>query len=252
MTLHLIHLPIDLRALHAWGEARGVGKGIFDEGLALHHLLGETFGAAVLQPFRLMVAPRARSGALYAYAAQSAEDLATTAQTIIDPAASAVIAFEQMRSHPRPEASWTRGQRLGFDVRLRPTVRLASPLTVGRETFRKGAEVDAYLAHVARSDDTAERAAVYFDWLAARFAGVAELEADLTRLARYERRRIVRNGRVAEGPDATFHGTLTIDNPAAFAPLLARGVGRHTTYGYGMLMLRPPGKTGQAKTGTAA
>ena len=52
--------------------------------------------------------------------------------------------------------------------------------------------------------------------------------------------------------DEMSDGTLTIDNPAAFARLLARGVGRHTTYGYGMLMLRPPGKTGQAKTDTAA
>ena len=44
-----------------------------------------------------------------------------------------------------------------------------------------------------------------------------------------------------EGPDATVHGTMTVTDPTAFARLLAHGVGRHRAYGYGMLLLRPPG-----------
>jgi CRISPR system Cascade subunit CasE len=51
---------------------------------------------------------------------------------------------------------------------------------------------------------------------------------------------VQRNGRRIEGPDAVVHGTLTITDPVAFAGLLARGVGRHRSYGYGMLLLRPP------------
>ena len=39
-----------------------------------------------------------------------------------------------------------------------------------------------------------------------------------------------------------MRGVLTITDPDAFAQLLARGVGRHRSYGYGMLLLRPPGK----------
>jgi CRISPR system Cascade subunit CasE len=38
------------------------------------------------------------------------------------------------------------------------------------------------------------------------------------------------------------HGTLTVTDPTTFATCLARGVGRHVAYGYGMLMLRPPKK----------
>ncbi|MBU2962091.1 type I-E CRISPR-associated protein Cas6/Cse3/CasE [Citreicella sp. C3M06] len=259
MSLHLFHLPIALRALHAWGEARGlVSRGIFDEGLALHHLLSETFGPSVLQPFRLMVPPRARTGALYGYAAQPAEILAQAAQAILDPVAAQVIDLAALRSQPRPETAWHAGQRLGFDLRVRPVVRLASPLVMGRETFRKGAEVDAYLSHVARTEARAEtdheagrqggsgRDAVYLDWLRRRLDGQADLDPALTRLAQYERRLILRNGRRADGPDATFHGTLTVTDPTGFAALLARGVGRHTAYGYGMLMLRPSQKTPQS------
>jgi len=32
---------------------------------------------------------------------------------------------------------------------------------------------------------------------------------------------------------------LTVTDGEAFARLLAKGVGRHTAYGYGMLLLRP-------------
>lgn len=254
MSLHLIHLPIDLRALHGWGEARGLSvRGTFDEGLALHHLLGESFGPAVLQPFRLMVPPKARQGALYAYSAHGAETLLQTVCAILDPAAARVIDLAQLSSQPRPETAWHVGQRLGFDLRIRPVVRLASPLSMGRETFRKGAEVDAYLAHVARQPDHAAghgvqdqpcdcRDTVYLNWLRKRLDGRAELDLTLTRIIRHERRLIVRNGQRADGPDTTVHGTLTVTDPATFATCLARGVGRHAAYGYGMLLLRPPQK----------
>ena len=36
-----------------------------------------------------------------------------------------------------------------------------------------------------------------------------------------------------------MRGILTITDAAAFSNLLARGVGRHRAYGYGMLLLRP-------------
>jgi CRISPR system Cascade subunit CasE len=59
-------------------------------------------------------------------------------------------------------------------------------------------------------------------------------------LVSFQRTRVQRGGRRIEGPDAVVHGTLTITDPTAFAALLARGVGRHRSYGYGMLLLRPP------------
>jgi CRISPR system Cascade subunit CasE len=43
-----------------------------------------------------------------------------------------------------------------------------------------------------------------------------------------------------EGPDATMSGTLRIDDPSAFASALSHGIGRHRTFGFGMLLLAPP------------
>lgn len=212
--------------------------------MALHHLLGETFGPAALQPFRLMVAPRAQSGTLYAYADADAETMRGNAMASLTPAQAAVMELDRLRSLPRPASVWTAGQRLGFDLRLRPVVRLASSLT-GKDAngvtvfLRKGAEVDVFLAAVLRDRPTTREAA-YLDWLAARLAPAAVLDLAASHLVSFQRTRVQRSGRRIEGPDAVVHGTLTINDPAAFAGLLARGVGRHRSYGYGMLLLRPP------------
>lgn len=243
MTLHLVELPIPVKALHLWAGHRNLGAG-FDEGVALHHLLSEVFGPARLQPFRFMVAPGARDATLYAYADMDASTLQQNAAATLTPAHAQVIDLARLRSLPRPATGWSAGQRLGFDLRLRPVVRLASALEGADEagaslTFAKGVEVDTFLAAVLRGQKTT-REASYLDWLGQRLAPAAALQPEATRLASFQRSRIQRNGRRLEGPDAVVHGTLTVTDSVAFAALLARGVGRHRAYGYGMLLLRPP------------
>lgn len=243
MSLHLIELPLSMRALHLWAGGRGMGSP-FDEGFALHHLLGEAFGPSNLQPFRLMVAPGARTGTIYGYSMNDADALRQASHGVITPSLMDVIALDQMRSLPRPPSYWTEGQRLGFDIRVRPVVRLASAISAKTDTgaevaFRKGAEVDAFLADAMR-DQKVSRQEAYLGWLADRLGSAAILDLTGSRLASFERKNIQRNGRRLEGPDAIIHGTLTISDPQAFADLLARGVGRHRSYGYGMLLLRPP------------
>jgi len=246
MSLYLIELPISMRALQLWAGERGMDSA-FDEGLALHHLLSEAFGPGVLQPFRMMVAPGARVGTIYAYAPRDAEALRQEAHRVMTPTMADVVVLDQLRSLPRPASGWAEGQRLGFDIRLRPVVRLASALSGQNENgaevaFRKGAEVDAFLAAALRRQETS-REETYLGWLSERLASGAALDLTGTRLANFQRTRIQRNGKRIEGPDAVIHGTLTISDPRIFADLLARGVGRHRSYGYGMLLLRPPQRT---------
>ena len=103
MNLHLIELPLSMRALNTWMGSRFHG-GPTDEGLALHHLLGEAFGTAILQPFRLMVAPRASKGTVYAYSSLDADELRRRASTFLTPGHADVIALDRLRSLPRPAA----------------------------------------------------------------------------------------------------------------------------------------------------
>lgn len=107
------------------------------------------------------------------------------------------------------------------------------------------------------------REAVYTDWLAQRLDGAATIEHALLRDFRRTRtRRSTHAGqgaggggggnagtaaprtRPVEGPDAVMTGTLAVTDADAFADLLARGVGRHAAFGFGMLLLAPPGRAG--------
>ena len=142
---------------------------------------------------------------------------------------------------------------------------LGRPLRTGVEGQRGSVELDAFeLARerFSRGDpDAPSRASAYADWLAERLAPAAELERperDDALLHRFRRTRVVRaaaprtageeagagrgrGGRGMEQPEALMCGVLRVVDPQAFAALLARGVGRHRAFGFGMVLLRPVG-----------
>lgn len=251
-SLHMVHIPLAPHDLARIAGQRGWTRsttrdpvGTFDEGVALHHLSVEAFGQGALKPFRMMVAPGGQSAALYGYSQQSAVALRETAHAIAPPEIAELLSPEGLRAKPMPE-NWTAGQRVGFDLRVRPVRRLKNAVG-GR---RAGAEIDVFLHEALTRFEADEdgmlaagrsRAVVYGDWLAERLAGdgVARLEGR-AELASFARDRAVRKGRAVEGPTAILRGTLVIERPAQFAGLLQRGIGRHTAYGYGMVLLRAP------------
>ena len=262
MQLHFVRVPISLNALARWAGERGWVQGrarTFDEGRALHHLLAETFGPGTLRPFRLLVPPRRVDGNLYAYSANDQVVLSEAMRMYAPPEHFTVLRPERLASKSMPK-DWTAGQRLGFDVRVRPVRRLKTDLVAPWGRFRVGAELDAFLVEALRhhpadckgmAASERSREAVYLDWLTDRLAPAARVDRAATKLVQFQRtlvtrRRHARGGsdrrgdRGFEGPDATFHGTLTVAEPTAFAEILLRGVGRHRAFGYGMLLLRPP------------
>ncbi|MBF0192638.1 MAG: type I-E CRISPR-associated protein Cas6/Cse3/CasE [Magnetococcales bacterium] len=239
-TLHMISLPLDLRALRRWSAGRNLAA---DEGCALHHLLSETFGKGVLQPFRLMVAREGRAGTLYAYTVQDAVSLRETACETACPESLVVCDPARLAVKAMPD-EWRTGRRLAFDIRVRPVRRLLRPTG---DFKRQGAEVDVFLVEALRRfpDASPEEAGielkrdqVYAQWFAERLGKAAHLE--IVHMTGFERTRVLRHGSVlAQGPDVSFQGELTVTDGAKFAEKLARGIGRHAAYGYGMLLLRP-------------
>ena len=251
-AIHLIRARITLADLARWAGERGWGGGrrglVFDEGRALHHLVDEVFGPGSLRPFRLLVPPRHTRGNLYAYSPRDATALRQAAQILAKPEHMNVLELQRLESKPMPEQWWS-GQRLGFDLRVRPTRRLHDPLHTRSGRIREGAEVDAFQLEALRNHpetcdgmDAAGRTreAVYLDWLVGRLSAAAVLDRAASRLVRFQRNLIARGDKSVEGPDAVIQGTLTVADGPAFASLLARGVGRHRAYGYGLLLLSAP------------
>ena len=257
MMLNLVHARLDMRRFNRWAGHRGLmRRGTFDSGYAFHILLSAMFGKGVLQPFRLFASERRRSAALYAYSNEDEASLRRRAGFAAPPDCEEVVDPRCLRSKPMP-ADFEKGQHLGFDLRLRPVRRLRNDLPdpqVG-SSLSKGSEVDAFRLESLSSCPTGprkrgERAigstgitreSVYRGWLAERLGDTAAV--DQCKLAAFQRTRVVRgNNGGPEGPDAILHGTMTVTNPDEFARLLRKGVGRHRAYGYGMLLLRPPGR----------
>lgn len=260
-SLFLLHCQPDPRRLIAWAVQHrllGANSGDPDLGYALHALLHAVFGTAAPQPFIYDVQ------GLLAYTPLSPESLAQAvaladihAADALGLSASAQSPGYRLRGFP---THWQVGQVLGFTVRVRP---------IEREG-KTGSERDAFLgAALAAPDQALSREAVYAAWLAEQLGprtqeggserqpwqGGAELvDAQMTRFALTPVMRRTQAGTGAAerksrrviGPDATLSGHLRVQDSAAFAALLARGVGRHRAFGFGMLHLRPAGTTAAA------
>ena len=247
-ALHLLHTVPDARLLAAWVARHHAHHGwqSSDLGDAFHGLLCAAFGDAAPQPFRYL----GEGQGLLAYTPLDAD--AVRAQVALaDPLVTQTLGLGATDQHngyqlrPFP-MRWPEGHVLGFDVRVRPTVRTA-----------KG-ERDVFLAAVEQANGSAlQRQAIYAQWLRDHLTlgdgadrrdwkGAVELLEDV-HLAGFRRTQVVRRtqrrddearrSHVVDGPDAVLKGHLRVVNPDAFASLLARGVGRHRAFGFGMLLL---------------
>ncbi len=241
--LYMLKLPLDERRLYAFAAAQGLSKhGEADEGYVAHALLAALFGPAAPKPFSLQRI-REQPLSLLAYAAQPSSAFEEIARLRAAPDVYQAVDWAASASKPMP-ARFSESQCLDFSVRVLPMVR------VGRQhpVFEHGKEVDVFLvrAEADRTQPKPDRQALYRDWLADRFLkGGAELigfdiaahrQATLLRKKADGHRHLL-----PRHPDLTMVGTLVIRDPAAFRASLARGIGRHRAFGYGMVMLKPPG-----------
>ena len=143
------------------------------------------------------------------------------------------------------------GTQLTFQVRATPITRLASARTYQDQdgesfSIKKGAEVDVFVKKCWENPGRSiSREEVYGDWLRAQLANLGGASLVDVKLKAFQRERLMRRthgdkrvGRRVERPDALLTGQLKVTDSEAFSQLLARGVGRHRAFGFGMLLLR--------------
>ena len=242
-VLQMIRAQINVRDFWRWmGEKR-----LRDPDHAMHCLLMECFGELAPKPFRTILPRDGSNGILYGYARSDANALRETAAMCADPLQNHVLPSDKLHCKSMP-TSWHVGRQLGFETRVRPVVRRSRNAEIRPEK-----ECDAFLWEALKHPEggmNRSREQVYTEWLSEQLnrRGGARLEPEHTKLVSFQRitafRKALPTFRHTEGPDAVIRGVLTITDPESFADLLAKGIGRHKAYGYGMLLLRPTGRSG--------
>lgn len=231
--LHLIRLQVDAPSLMRFAKDTGVLHD-HDEGFgyALHGWLGAMFSAHAPRPFRWLPARNEILG----YSRSSKADLEDHARTFASPQAWAALVEDSLASKPMPE-EWRIGQRVQLEVLTCPVSR------------KDGHEKDVFLRALDRQGaQSPPREDVYVEWFRRQWADAVRLEH--VELTGFSRRRLLRRSQRSAGneprhasaierPTALFSAIAEIRDTGEFSRLLARGIGRHRAFGFGMVLLRP-------------
>lgn len=229
--LHLVQMRLDPAALLRFGVNQGLDIHRDDDsGYALHAWLAATFGDVAPKPFRWFEG----KGELLGYAGCDHRVLTDHAQAFAAPMAYAVLRPDGLLSKAMPER-WVAGRRLSMTV-------LACPVSRNGKT-----EKDVYLRELDdRGDAARPREAVYLDWFRRQWGDSVAFER--LELTGFDRGRSLRRGRSASGrtsrslerPRAHFGAVVEVRDGEGFNLQVARGIGRHRAFGFGMVLLAPP------------
>lgn len=213
----------------------------------VHSVLAEAFSDC---PAPFDVQDKGRLLRVLFYSESDAEELHSHAKLASSPEAYEAIDWDEAASKPLPD-TFPEGMSLRFDLQCCPVVRKAS---AGQGTNKEGevrkwdagTELDAFLARQWTSDEELSRDEVYREWLTRQFderggATAKEVVLDGFSLKEMTRRQggDPRSVESLTRPDVTLEGALRVSDPEAFLSLLRSGIGRHKSFGYGMLKIRP-------------
>jgi CRISPR system Cascade subunit CasE len=250
--LNLLRMQPDPRALAAWAASAGQRALLADTGYALHAACKAVLGVAAPKPFYL----RTRNGLqeLIGYTSAAAVDILRAVQLSLDTSdAAAALGAESLVIKTMPD-NWRPGERFSFETRVAPVLRSRA------QERGRYVEVDAAYHPQCCGATPGDRQAAYQQWLQTELAraGAAELltmrthSFALTAMARRNQapsnQQHTTQRHVVRGllPDLCVRGELRVQDPTAFHALLARGLGRHRSFGFGCLLLAPAGALQQA------
>ena len=249
--LQMLQLELDQRQLASWMGAMGLQ----DLDFAIHCLLTECLGESRPRVFRPQTGRDGKSLALLGYCRSREEELEQTLQMLATPLQRGVIPRGSVKTKEMPH-DWSQVSDLGFEIRVRPIVRLSRRKVAVNPAFaqrlegaglKPGSEYDVHrwrnlLAQTAQEPPVSKDLA-YAEWLSQRAEqqGSCTIDPRCAVVARSQETRAVRDAHQEgfPGPDVVMRGLLQIQDPSRFEQLLEHGLGRHRAYGYGMLLLRP-------------
>ncbi len=248
---YMVQLGLDAKGLTTLGKMLHLPLAQTDTGYLVHCALKELFQNDAPQPYSVEnESQNGRRVRVLGYTAADTDTLQASAQLDAGPTVYEICDWDRLAAKPMPE-TFPEGMALQFELRACPVVRKASAgegVNQHGETrsWDEGEELDAFLAEAwtRPEEDDLSREQVYCDWLDRQFEirGGAELQS--TGMTRFSIERMTRrNGPdrtpdTIKRPDVTLTGTLEVTDGDAFVDILRSGLGRHKSFGYGMLKVR--------------
>ncbi len=227
--LYMLELRLDPQALIRFAQEQKINRNRDEDlGYAAHAWLKALLPEHTPKPFRLILGNRPK---LLGYSPLSGQELLEQGQTFASPLALGITRIEDLQQAKPLPSEWRPGRRLGFEVMTCPTSRKA------------GHEKDLYhhrMERLTEGETPPSRESLYRAWLEKQLGSAARLEsASLEQFRFVSHYRRGMGQKKLERPQALFRGVLTITESNPFNRLLARGIGRHRAFGYGMLLLKP-------------
>jgi CRISPR system Cascade subunit CasE len=249
--LHMVQISLDAKGLTTLGKMLHLPLSQTDTGYLTHCALGELFQDDAPQPYSVENEPQnGRQVRVLGYTAADADTLQANAQLDASPTVYEICDWDRLAAKPMPE-TFPEGMQLQFELRACPVVRKASAGEgPNGQEWSEGQELDAFLSEAWENpEEDLNREQVYREWLQRQFEirGGAAVDPDDIAMTRFSIERMTR--RVPNGngerkadtikrPDVTLTGTLQVTDGDAFVDLLRSGLGRHKSFGYGMLKVR--------------
>lgn len=214
---NLAQIQIDPKAFGKWSGRRRFD----DEDTATHALVAELFGRQTFQPYRYREIG-GRGGILNGYTEASAEELQDMVNMAAGPDSIELI---QGPILTKPIYVPKAGQNVGFEIKVMPVIRI------------RGVEIDCHLRNkdLGKNED---REISYANWLTKRLEHASDVRT--IRLVRHSTHLTKRKAYRRNVTFAVMQGTVTVTDPEVFCGMVSGGVGRHKSYGYGMLTLTAP------------
>jgi len=252
----MIQCELDAKGLTQLGRMNRLPLRKVDTNYLVHCALGELFQEQAPKPYSIENdgAP-GRQVRVLGYAPVGSEELQELARAFASPTVYEMATWERLASKDMP-TTFPEGMRLGFELRACPVIRKSSAGSGTNEngqerTWNAGQELDAFLARQWTADKSLDRETVYVEWLERQFTTRGGAELVDAGLNRFSIERMVRRTQETESgdrtahtvkrPDVTLSGTLQVTDGTAFTDLLRSGIGRHKSFGFGMLKVRRAG-----------
>jgi len=229
---HMIQMWLDTPRLIELGRMLHLPLKQVGNNYLVHCALAELFQDQAPNPFsvedshRQMSEYKSNNGKhilILCYSELDWQSLQNLARGFASPTVYEIIDWDRIASKPMPD-QFPEGMKLGFELRTCPVVRKASD----GDKWKKGQEIDAFLSKV---------------WHQFERQSGADLES--VQMKRFSIERMTRRNhqakrkvQIIQRPDVTFTGTISIKNGDEFKDLLLKGIGRHKSFGFGMLKIR--------------